>query len=302
MIFSDITKLDIEKTFRKYKSSIDGIIGGPPCQGYSQKGQRKTILDERNYLFHHFYKAVNYIKPRFFVMENVPTLLTAESGHFKNEILELFGSIGYTLSLKTLNASNFGVPQRRRRAFVIGSNSVRIIEMPKPNNKKVTIWDAISDLAFLDSGEGQFEQKYRFEPQSLYQEEMRKNSNLLYNHKATNHSPVTLERLAMIPPNGGKEHLPEEHLTKSIYSGTWSRMKKDGTAVTITTRFDTPSSGEFTHPVLNRAITIREAARLQSFPDDYIFYGTKKSKMKQVGNAVPPILAEYIASAIKKQI
>lgn len=106
----------------------------------------------------------------------------------------------------------------------------------------------------------------------------------------------------MIPPNAGKEVLPKEHLTKSIYSGTWTRMKKDDISVTITTRFDTPSSGKFTHPFLNRAITVREAARIQSFPDEFIFIGSKSSQMRQVGNAVPPLLASAIARVIKNDI
>jgi len=302
MINEDITGLDIEEVFEKYKNKIDGIIGGPPCQGFSQKGQRKTIKDERNFLFLYFYNVVKYIKPMFFVMENVPNLLTAENGYFKDEILSLFGSIGYSLSLGIIDASDFGVPQKRRRAVVFGCYGSQKIELPKSTVQKVTIWDAISDLAFLESAEGEFQQQYRFEPQSDYQRMLRKNEDILYNHETTNHSKIALERLSMIPPNSGKEVLPKEHLTKSIYSGTWSRMEKDDVSVTITTRFDTPSSGKFSHPYLNRAITVREAARIQSFPDNFIFYGTKGSQMKQVGNAVPPILARKIAKTIKTHL
>lgn len=138
--------------------------------------------------------------------------------------------------------------------------------------------------------------------QSNYQQELRSDSKILYNHKATNHSKIALERLKMIPENSGKDSLPEEHLTKSIYSGTWERMRKNEQSVTITTRFDTPSSGKFTHPFLNRAITVREAARLQSFPDSFIFFGPKTSQMKQVGNAVPPKLAKVIAEMILKDM
>ena len=125
---------------------------------------------------------------------------------------------------------------------------------------------------------------------------------MLQTHGATQHSPLARERLAMLPPNAGKEVLPEEHLTKSIYSGTWTRMRKDEISVTITTRFDTPSSGKFTHPFLNRAITVREAARIQSFPDTFRFVGNKGSQMKQVGNAVPPLLAGAIAEVIMNDI
>ena len=156
--------------------------------------------------------------------------------------------------------------------------------------------------AFLNSGEGAEIQDYPSQPLSSYQKEIRGHSKKLHNHKATKHSKIALERLELIPENSGKESLPVEHLTKSIYSGTWERMRKDEQAVTITTRFDTPSSGKFTHPFLNRAITVREAARLQSFPDDFIFYGSKTSQMKQVGNAVPPKLSKVIAQMILRDM
>lgn len=299
MINEDITKLDIEGSFGEFKGSIDGIIGGPPCQGLSQKGKRETIRDSRNFLFLYFFNVVEFLRPKFFLMENVPSLLTARNGYFKKEIISLFADIGYLLSLDVLNASDYGVPQDRRRAFIIGCPGLRKIPLPKPTSEKVTIWDAISDLAYLGSGGGAPEQQYKAEPKSGYQKTLRGSSPTLYNHVATNHSKTALERLSMIPPNSGREVLPKEHLTKSIYSGTWSRMVKDEVSVTITTRFDTPSSGKFTHPFLNRAITVREAARIQSFPDSFVFYGTKGSQMKQVGNAVPPLLAQQIAKAIK---
>ena len=166
----------------------------------------------------------------------------------------------------------------------------------------MTIWDAISDLAYLESGEGSEEQEYKYPAESDYEKMLRLGSSILFNHVATKHSPLALERLALIPPNAGREVLPEEHLTKSIYSGTWTRMRKDEISVTITTRFDTPSSGKFTHPFLNRAITVREAARIQSFPDNFHFIGNKGSQMKQVGNAVPPLLAAAIAEVIMEDI
>ena len=298
MIVGDITTLNLEEIFGPYQGEVTAVIGGPPCQGFSQKGQRKTIHDERNFLFKYYVKVVDLVKPAYFVMENVPNLLTAENGYFKKEIEELFNSMGYYLNSGVLNASDYGVPQNRRRAVIIGKLNSPAPKLPIPINKVVTIWDAISDLAYLESGEGTEEQEYRNDPQSDYQRKLRGNSKILYNHVATNHSPLALERLSMIPPNAGKEVLPKEHLTKSIYSGTWTRMRKEEISVTITTRFDTPSSGKFTHPYLNRAITVREAARIQSFPDSFKFIGNKGSQMKQVGNAVPPLVAEAIAGVI----
>lgn len=302
MIVGDITKLDLDKTFGDYKGKVDVVIGGPPCQGFSQKGQRKTIHDERNFLFKYYVAVVKLVSPKYFVMENVPNLLTAEGGYFRKEIEELFNSMGYSLEYGVLNAADYGVPQNRRRAVIIGKQGEPAPRLPLPQKKTVTIWDAISDLAYLESGEGENEQTYKMEAESEYEKLLRKNSKTLYNHVATKHSPLALERLALIPPNAGKEVLPKEHLTKSIYSGTWTRMKKDEISVTITTRFDTPSSGKFTHPFLNRAITVREAARIQSFPDTFKFVGNKGSQMKQVGNAVPPLLASAIADVIMKDI
>lgn len=302
MIVGDITSLDLKETFSSYAGKVDVVIGGPPCQGFSQKGQRKTIHDERNFLFKYYVAVVELVKPRYFVMENVPNLLTAENGYFFREIEELFNKMGYSLEHGVLNAADYGVPQNRRRAIIIGKLNGKAPKLPVPQNEKVTIWDAISDLAFLESGEGTETQEYKNAPETEYQKKLRGNSTILYNHIATKHSPVALERLAMIPPNAGKEVLPEEHITKSIYSGTWTRMRKDEISVTITTRFDTPSSGKFTHPYLDRAITVREAARIQSFPDDFQFTGNKGSQMKQVGNAVPPLLAAAIASVIMNDI
>ena len=302
VVVGDITSLDLSKVYGEYVNKIDVVIGGPPCQGFSQKGKRKTINDERTFLFKHYVEVVKFVKPKYFVMENVPNLLTAEKGFFLNEIKGLFKGYGYSIRYGILNAADYGVPQNRRRAIIIGKYLATPPELPLPCKQKVTIWDAISDLAYLESGEGEFEQEYRNSPKSDYEKKMRKGSKILYNHMATKHSALALERLSLIPPNAGKEVLPKEHITKSVYSGTWSRMKQNDVAVTITTRFDTPSSGKFTHPFLNRAITVREAARLQSFPDTFKFIGSKMSQMKQVGNAVPPLLARKIARVIMHDI
>lgn len=299
VVIGDITALNLEEIFAPWHNVIDVIIGGPPCQGFSMKGQRLSVKDKRNFLFKNYIEVVRLVQPKYIVMENVPELLTAENGLFRDEILELFDGIGYQLTMGTLNAMDYGVPQSRRRAFIIGKLGGQAPPLPAPCSSRTTVWDAISDLAFLESGEGSEEQTYPYPPQSAYQALMRNDSTVLYNHAATKHSPLTLERLSMIPPNAGKEVLPAEHLTKSIYSGTWTRMRADEVSATITTRFDTPSSGKFTHPFLNRAITVREAARIQSFPDTYVFRGKKASQMKQVGNAVPPLLAKAVADMIK---
>jgi len=293
----DISELDFKK-LKKQHGKIDVIVGGPPCQGFSQKGKRLSIDDNRNFLFQKFIEAVKIFKPSYFVLENVPNILTTANGFFKNEIIEGFQRIGYEVNAKTLNASDFGVPQNRRRAFFVGAANGDCIAFPKPKDVKVTIKDAIYDLPFIKSGGGEQFLNYENKPISGYQKIMRKGSKGIFNHLATNHSKLAIERLKLIPKGKGKEVLPKEHRTKSIYSGTWSRLLEGGIAATITTRFDTPSSGLFTHPILHRCLTVREAARIQSFPDKFIFHGNKQSQMKQVGNAVPPLLASEIAKII----
>lgn len=303
MINQDITLLNLHETFSPLRGGVDGVVGGPPCQGFSQKGKRRSVLDERNFLFKSFYSVVRILEPRFFVMENVPSLLTTESGLFAQEIRGLFEGIGYSVTMQVVAADELGVPQNRRRAVVTGvRGQARGSRLQLPVHDRSTVWEAISDLAYLASGEGEFEQDYRLDPMSVYQKEARAVSTKLYNHVSTRHSRVALERMKLVPPGGGRASLPDHHLTKSIFSGTWGRMVGDEQSVTITTRFDTPSSGKFTHPYLHRAITVREAARLQSFPDSFVFHGTKTSQMKQVGNAVPPLMAREIALAIRKEI
>lgn len=298
----DITEIDIEKTFSKYRDQVTVVMGGPPCQGFSQKGKRIGLRDPRNFMFQKFVKVVDVVRPEFFLLENVPNILTAEKGFFKREIIEMFSELGYDVKATILKAEQFGVPQSRRRAVFLGRKKKLDFEIPTGTGESVTVMDAISDLPELKSGEGTEQSKYSVEPVTLYQKAMRANANKLMNHVATKHSSVALERLKYIGINGTKEDLPDHHRTKSIHSGTWSRLKPDGYARTITTRFDTPSSGQFTLPYQDRCITVREAARLQSFPDDFIFHGTKSNQMLQVGNAVPPKLARALAKEIKAHL
>ena len=154
----------------------------------------------------------------------------------------------------------------------------------------------------MESNEGAFEQEYRTEATSEYQKMMRKNSKMLYNHQASNHAKIAIEKLSMIPPEKGKECLPKEMLGKQKFHSTWGRLKWDEPSPTIDTRFDAASNGTNNHPFLNRAITPREAARLQSFDDNYIFYGTKVAVRTQIGNAVPPLMAKAIADKIYDEI
>ena len=295
----DIRKLDFAEIHKKHPN-IDIVIGGPPCQGFSQKGKRLKLDDPRNFLFQRFVDFVREFKPQYFVLENVPNIITTADGYFRKKIVSAFTELGYSVSCGVLCALDFGIPQDRRRAVFIGTLDDNLIELPIPNGRSCTISEAIYDLPFIKSGEGVEETTYDKTPNSEYQRLLRGTETILHNHVATNHSKAALSKLALIPKGKGKEVLPKELLTKSIYSGTWCRLLEDGYAPTITTRFDTPSSGRFTHPILDRCLTIREAARIQSFPDSFVFYGNRTSQMKQVGNAVPPLLAFEIAKVIVK--
>lgn len=289
------TRDDIIKKSKEL--GINMIIGGPPCQGFSLKGKNLGLNDPRNFLFLEYVKLVKEIKPEVFLIENVKNLIHACDGYFIKQILKEFEDLGYIVNYGILNAMNFGVPQHRERTIIIGSKT-KSIPLPKGNNKIITVRDAISDLSYLNSGEGQIKSEYKLKAQTDYQIQMRKQSYALYNHIATTHSKIALDKLSLIPPEGDKKSLPKEMHGKQKFSTTWSRLIWDTCSPTIDTRFDTPSNGRNSHPYLNRAITPREAARIQSFPDTYIFYGKKCSICKQIGNAVPPLVAKSIAAEI----
>ena len=300
----DVTNLKIHEVFEDMVGKVDVIFGGPPCQGFSQKGKRLSLDDERNYLFKYFLDVVEFVQPKAFVIENVLNLLTTSDSYFFNLIKEDCEKMGYTINAKILDASDFGVPQQRKRAFIVGIKENQVFDFSKLDYKEPPKLDEIfSDLPSLEAGEGKDMYDYISPAKTEYQSYLRKKSITVKNHQATNHSKIVLERLKIIPhEGGGKESLPEEHLTKSIYSGTWTRLRSDGIARTITTRFDTPSSGQFTLPKQDRCLTVREAARIQSFPDHFIFSGPKSNQMLQVGNAVPPLLAYAIAHKLKDYI
>lgn len=303
IINGDITDKKIKEEIieSSKKLNVNMIIGGPPCQGFSLKGKKLGLDDPRNYLFNEYLHIVEELKPEVFTIENVKALLSTSAGWFKKQIIEKVHELGYYVSYGILNASTFGVPQARERAIFLCCKE-KEIPLPIGESKLITVKDAISDLAFLNSGEGEFEQDYSILPQSEYQKERRKNSKKLYNHKASNHSDIAIKKLSMIPPECGKEHLPKDLLGKQQFSGTWGRLKWDSVSPTIDTRFDASSNGTNNHPFLNRAITPREAARLQSFDDDFIFIGAKVQIRQQIGNAVPPLMAKALADKIYKEI
>jgi DNA-cytosine methyltransferase len=284
------------------KKGVNMIIGGPPCQGYSMKGKKLGLEDPRNYLFLEFLNFVKRLQPEVFVIENVKSLLSTSKGWFKDEIISEIEKLDYYVDFGILKATDFGVPQTRERAIFVCCK-IKKISLPLPTVKDlVTVRDAIFDLAYLDSNEGEFEQDYRNKPNSNYQKLMREPVHKLYNHKASNHALVAINKLKMIPPEKGKEYLPKELLGKQQFKSTWGRLKWNEPSPTIDTRFDAASNGTNNHPFLNRSITPREAARLQSFDDGYVFYGPKVAVRAQIGNAVPPLMAKAIADQIFKEL
>lgn len=217
---------------------VNMIIGGPPCQGYSLKGKKLGLDDPRNFLFLEYLKLVECLQPEVFVIENVKSLLSTSKGWFKEEIISAIEKLGYFVDVGVLRASDFGVPQTRERTIFIACKNKKIL-LPEPTIKfPVTVREAIEDLAYLESNEGAFEQDYITVAKSEYQKLMRSNSVKLYNHKASNHAQIAIEKLKMIPPEKGKEYLPQDLLGNQKFNSTWSRLKWDEPSPTIDTRFD----------------------------------------------------------------
>lgn len=304
LIIGDIQDKEIKEKIINLskKNKVNMIIGGPPCQGFSLKGKKLGLDDPRNFLFIEYLHLVQELKPLVFVIENVKSLMSTSNGWFKNQIISEIKKLGYEVSVGIVRASDYGVPQNRERVIFLCSKN-KAIPLPEPTVKKTTtVRDAIEDLAYLNSNEGDFEQSYITEAKTEYQKLMRKDSDRLYNHKASNHSEIAIHKLSMIPPEKGKEYLPENLLGKQKFNSTWGRLKWDEPSPTIDTRFDAASNGTNNHPFLNRSITPREAARIQSFDDRFIFYGNKVDIRTQIGNAVPPLMAKAIADHIYENL
>lgn len=279
----------------KQLGKISGIIGGPPCQGFSLVGTRSKN-DPRNSLYIEFTRFVEVIKPDFFVLENVPGLLSLDKGSYKKDIIKTFSEIGYNVSYQLLRASDYGVPQSRQRVFFVGLkrdvfNSVFFdfgkLEKISPISSK----DAISDLPLL--GNELMSLNYETEPQNEYQKLMRHGSRIVNNHEKTQHTQKTIDVISLVPDGGNIRDLPEEFYKIRNYNNAFRRMNSNLPSNTI----DCGHRNYF-HYSENRIPTVRESARLQSFPDTYVFHGSRTSQYTQVGNAVPPILAYNIAKEI----
>ncbi len=275
-------------------SKVDVIIGGPPCQGFSVAGKR-IVDDERNKLYKGFVRLVKYFKPKAFVMENVPNILSIGDGMVRESIIKDFTEIGYTVNVQVMLASDYGVPQNRRRAVFVGLANGKTYGFPEPNEgAKVTSKEALSDLPEYTIVEGG---DYVCQPQSEYQKLMRANSAKVYNHEITIHNDRTKEIIALVPDGGNYKDLPLElQQTRKVHIA-WTRLDSKKPSFTI----DCGHNHHF-HYEYNRVPTVRESARIQSFPDDFVFLGNKGSQLKQVGNAVPPLLAAAISTQLLKYL
>ena len=296
-ICGDITKIHGFDILSKVDGKpIDVVIGGPPCQGMSLSGFRK-FDDPRNRLYLSFIRIVKELQPKAFMIENVPGLVSLFDGKIKDNIIKRFEELGYCVAYKILCAADYGVPQNRRRVIFVGIKGDTKFEFPKPQNKIVTTKMALSDLPPLTDNLGSEQMEYVSPAQNDYQKAMRQGSLGVYNHIAANHSDKVKKIISLVPDGGNYKDLPEEYKNSRNFHVAWTRFPSDKPAPTI----DTGHRHHF-HYEYNRVPTVRECARIQSFPDRFIFSGTKTEQFKQVGNAVPPLLAEAIAEKLKQYL
>lgn len=316
------------------RGALDVVVGGPPCQGFSINAPLRDLNDRRNHLFRHYLRIVDGLRPKFIVLENVPGLLSLAGGQVIGDIYFCFQHIGYRVAHRILYAPHYGVPQERWRLFVIGTRLENAsLEFPPPVHhapglanftggreltfktypkdrlrKFISIQEAIGDLPALRSGCGHEEMAYNGPPKTGYQREMRVGSRKVFNHVSPRLFEINLRRLLYIKPGGSWRDIPfallpagMKRARRSDHTKRYGRMRPDRLSCTIMTKAD-PHWGAYFHYRQARAITVREAARLQSFPDRYRFLGSRVTQYVQVGNAVPPMLAKAVALKISQAL
>lgn len=293
---ADLSK---EETFATIRTLLQGrpvdlIVGGPPCQGFSLTGPR-NFDDPRNKLYLAFIRMVREYRPKGFVIENVPGMATLYKGEVKNEIIRRLSSMGYSVATQVLCAADYGVPQIRKRLVFMGIlEEYGTASFPAPILKPehyVTSREAISDLPALSEDDlGAEISNYSQEPRTLYQAKMRAHCKELFNHSATRHTELVRNTIALVPEGGNYKDLPAGVGESRKFNMAWTRCDGRKPSRTI----DTGHRNYF-HYEYNRIPTVRESARLQSFPDDFVFTGTRTQQYRQVGNAVPPLLGYHLA-------
>lgn len=313
MYCDDIKNININRLNKDLglnEGDIDIIIGGPPCQAYSTVGKR-LFDDPRGKLFQEYFRILKEFKPKFFLFENVKGLLSMHGGELLPAIIEKFSSLGYKVQYKVLNAADYGAPQIRNRVIITGTKLKNDFIYPKPthfNPEKgytdglepyLTLSDAIGDLPLIGNGEVGYE--YTGKPLNDFQKKMRENAPIkLMDQNSSKNSQSLIDIMTHLPEGGSRKDIPEQYRPKSGFGNTYSRLWWDKPSTTITRNLGTPSSSRCVHPKATRALTTREGARLQCFPDNYQFYGSKSDRNLQIGNAVPTLLSEALANAILK--
>ncbi|PSM51916.1 type II cytosine-specific DNA methyltransferase [Campylobacter blaseri] len=302
MLNKDIKEIDkMELLCHLNNKNVDIIIGGPPCQSYSTLGKRQ--MDSRANLFTEYCRILSILKPKIFIFENVKGLLSMQNGKLILKIKNEFEKLGYDVKYQILNALKYGVPQDRERVIIVGTFEKNTFEFPQATYGEglkpyITVNEAIGDLDYLESGGSS--NKYLKEADNDFLKFVRKAKYSLTEHKAPKNNLHLIKIMKTLKDGETKDMLPENIRPKSGYGNTYAKLWWNRPSTTITRNFACPSSSRCIHPRDSRAMSIREGARLQSFPDDYQFYGSDSIKRLQIGNAVPPLLSIAISNQVKK--
>ncbi|UOE49156.1 DNA cytosine methyltransferase [Mucilaginibacter sp. SMC90] len=278
------------------------VFGGPPCQGFSLSNTKtRTEFNRNNYLFNEFVRFVDELQPEWFLFENVEGITTFNRGETVKEIKACFKEIGYETTERVLYASDYGVPQHRNRFIMVGNRLGKQFEFPEKSNKKVSVEEAISDLPDLTNGD-KFEElpyKMNLDEVSVYAKSMRSKSNAARQNLVSRNESYVIERYKHIKQGQNWRAIPSEMMenyanVNNCHSGIYKRLDAKIPSVVISNY----RKNMLIHPFQDRGLSVREAARLQSFPDHFVFEGTLMHVQQQIGNAVPPLLAEAIFKKI----
>ena len=299
----DITEISNEEVKKLY-DGVDVLVGGPPCQGFSEANRwQKEKDDPRNKLFFQYLRFVEVLRPKAILIENVRGLLTRDNGYAKKRIEELLTSMGYVVANTVLDSSNFGVPQIRKRAFFVAFRKdlhFEAFDFTKiPHRPKVTVEDAIGELYALENGDTTH---IPTPPTNAYTKYLRKGMDVLNDHTSTYPADIVQKRISFVPQGGNWRDVPSElwpSQRSNRHSSAYRRLLPKEPSCTIDTG---NAHSNYFHPIFNRIPSIRESARLQSFPDSFAFFGSRGSRYKQVGNAVPPLMAKAVAQQIFKEL
>ncbi len=295
---------DLSKKLCINNNSVDLIVGGPPCQGFSLANMwDKVKNDPRNALFYNFVEYVLFFRPKIFLIENVKGMLSVQEGNVIEAIKKSFKEIGYYIhEPKILNSMNYAIPQKRERVFIVGTSKPVNFLFPAEKKNILKVKDAISDLYHYEGKNDDEPIEYKTKSESTYQKKMRNNSNLIHNHEPRMPAVSTQNKISHVGQGGNWKQIPEKYFPnnrKNRHSSAFKRLNENEPSITIDTG---NAHSNYFHPLYNRIPTVREAARIQSFPDDFIFHGTRTQQYRQVGNAVPPLLMYSISKSIKKNI